>query len=76
MSEQRADFEAQPFAVAQGQESKVFATIIRADGRVEEMGLVAATFNKPWERLLWRWIGKPRAARRARRANRRVMKGS
>ncbi|MFF4403607.1 hypothetical protein [Streptomyces sp. NPDC001404] len=44
--------------------------IHRADGTIEHIGLVAATYRSPLRRAWWRLYGKRRAQRRIRRANR------
>lgn len=46
------------------------AVITRADGSVEDLGVVAATYKSPFRRLWWRIHGKPRADQRIARANR------
>ena len=46
------------------------AVITRADGSVEDLGVVAATYKSPVKRLWWRMWGKPHADRRIDRANR------
>lgn len=51
-------------------DSEVYATIIRADGTTEPLGLVCGQYNRPVKQWWWRLYGKPRAAHRARKANR------
>lgn len=50
-------------------EATVAITVIRADGRVEEFGVVDAFYDDPWKQFKWQHFGKPLADFRIRRAN-------
>ena len=52
------------------------ARIIRADGTVEELGIIAAHHDSRWKQWRWDHIGKPLADARIRRANRRAQAAS
>ena len=47
----------------------ISATITRADGTIEEVGVVAATYDNPLRQWWWDHVGAPRSERRIRRAN-------
>ena len=65
---------ADPDAVIQPKSVKLHAVVIRADGRVEDIGLVSAYYKSVWRRMWWRVYGKPRAWWRAVHANRSAKK--
>jgi hypothetical protein len=50
----------------------VSAVITRADGRVEHVGIIAASYDRPLKRLWWEVVGQRLANRRIKRANRRA----
>ncbi|MFJ8006088.1 hypothetical protein [Streptomyces fagopyri] len=43
----------------------------RADGTVEDHGVVAAEYSSRWRQAWWQLVGRHRAARRIARSNRR-----
>ncbi|MFJ4787576.1 hypothetical protein [Streptomyces sp. NPDC088794] len=45
--------------------------ITRADGRVEDHGVVAAHYASPWRSAWWQIVGRPLANLRIARSNRR-----
>lgn len=55
--------------VRQPTRSELRAVVIRADGRREDVGLIAAYYRNPIRRTWWRLVGRPLADRRIRRAN-------
>lgn len=46
------------------------AVITRADGTVEDAGIVSASYASPIRQLWWVLVGRPAANRRIRRINR------
>jgi hypothetical protein len=56
---------------SQAHNSQVYATIIRADGSTEDVGLIGASYTGRWQTLKWKLFGKRAADRRIRRINRR-----
>jgi hypothetical protein len=51
-------------------QATIAVTIIRADGTVEEIGVVDTYYRSRVKRLWWKLYGKPRAERRIAAANR------
>lgn len=50
------------------------AVITRADGRVENLGVISATYKSPLKQWWWKHVGQRLAERRIRRANRYALK--
>lgn len=44
--------------------SKLFATITRADGTVQNVGQIAGTYSNPLRQLWWDFVGQRRSNRR------------
>ncbi len=59
--------------VAPVQNGVLRARIIRADGTVDDLGVIAASYASPWRRSWWVCVGKPLARARSRAANRRAL---
>jgi hypothetical protein len=59
-----------PYNARAESDGEFHAVITRADGSVEDLGVIAATYKNPLRRVWWRIWGKPRATRRIDRANR------
>lgn len=57
-------------ADVQAREVVLRAIVIRADGRVENAGVISAAYANPLRQLWWLVWGKPAARRRALRINR------
>jgi len=39
---------------AKAREASISAVVTRADGRVEDLGVISYYHRNPWKRLLWR----------------------
>jgi len=50
------------------------AVIIRADGTVEDVGVVSASYSNPLHQWWWEHVGRRRAAWRTARANRNALR--
>jgi hypothetical protein len=50
--------------------------IIRADGTVQDMGLVSASYRNPVRQFVWQRVLKPLADRRIKLTNQRIEKES
>lgn len=50
----------------------ITATIIRADGTVEHVGVVAAGYDNPVKQLWWDHVGRRLSERRIRKTNEKV----
>lgn len=50
------------------------AVITRADGTVEDLGVISATYDNPVKQIWWELVGKHLAERRIAIANRGAMK--
>jgi hypothetical protein len=49
---------------------EISAVITRADGTVQDLGLVHARYRSPFKHMWWRLVRRPAANRRIKRANR------
>lgn len=56
---------------SQAHNVQVFATVIRADGTTEDVGLIGAAYKTRRKAFLWKLFGQRAADRRIRRINRR-----
>lgn len=61
-----------PQHVEQPTRAELHMVVTRADGRVEDLGIVAAHYRNPVRAAWWLLIRRPLANRRIRRANRRT----
>jgi hypothetical protein len=59
-----------PYDTPADSDGEFHAVITRADGSVEDLGVIAATYKNPFKRAWWRMWGRPRADQRIARANR------
>lgn len=48
---------------------EIHAKVIRADGTVDDLGIVNASYKSPWRQAYWRCVRKPLVDRRIRQAN-------
>lgn len=56
------------------QQGVLRAVITRADGTVEDVGVISASYRNPVRQLWWTVVGRRLAARRTARANRNAMR--
>ena len=56
------------------QNGSLSAVIIRADGTVEDVGVISASYSNPLRQMWWETVGRRLAARRTARANRNAMR--
>lgn len=52
--------------------ASISAVITRADGTVEDLGVIDASYKNPLDQFVWAHIRKPLADRRIRQANKRA----
>lgn len=58
------------YQVSEHQDVVIRAVITRADGRVQDVGIIHANYSNPLKRLWWKAVGLHMANRRIRWANR------
>ena len=53
--------------------AEVSIVITRADGTVEDLGVVSASYKSRWKQIKWKLFGERRAARKTRKANEKTL---